>query len=63
MAHDRHGDNMKKYLPEILYTISWLSFFGMIKLLLSLNLTEPEHYVLTRFGMFLLTDSVNLLNC
>ena len=54
---------MKKYFPEILYTGAWLSFFGMIKLLLSMNLTEPNYYVLTGFGMYLLTDSVNLLNC
>lgn len=52
-----------KYLSEILYTGVWLSFFGMIKLLMSMNLTEPNYYVLTSFGMYLLTDSVILLNC
>ena len=51
-----------KHLPEILYTMSWLSFFGMIKLLLSLNLTEPDYYVLTKFGMFLITNDINTIN-
>ena len=54
---------MKKYLPEILYTGVWLSFFGMIKLLVSMNLTEPNYYALTKFGMFLITNDINTITC
>lgn len=46
-----------KHLPEILYTGCWLSFFCMIKLLLSINLSQPGFYVYveTLDSMVLLT--------
>lgn len=44
-----------RYLSEILFIFTWISFAGIAKLLLSIDTTiKPSFYILTQVGMVLM---------